>query len=223
MIRTSGLVKVLDIRSGEKYGTEIRFAEQVIPEWDAAATRALEIDGNISEVHLSFRTDGFFYYWEWEKAEQSFKKAIEINPNNAEAVSYYAIFPAFTERFDEADSLSRKSLKIDQLAPLINMNVGWNYFSARIPDKAENQADKMIEIEPDFHGAYWVKGAIHLSEGEYERAVEQLKKPSRSARIRLFWRIWARLTAWLETSRKPLEFFFDYSICAARITFPQFV
>ncbi len=34
----------------------------------------------------------------------------------------------------------------------------------------------MIEIEPDFYGAYWLKGAIYLSEGEYEAAVEELKK-----------------------------------------------
>jgi tetratricopeptide (TPR) repeat protein len=34
----------------------------------------------------------------------------------------------------------------------------------------------MIEIEPDFFGAYWLKGAIYLNEGEYEKAVEELKK-----------------------------------------------
>lgn len=151
-------------------------AEQAIPEWKTATERALEIDENISEDHLSLGLMAFFYYWEWEKAERSFKKAIEINPNNAEAVSYYAMFLGFTERFDEADTFSRKSIKTDPLAPLINMNVGWNYFSAGMPDKAANQADKMIEIEPDFHGAYWLKGAIYLSDGEYEKAVEQLKK-----------------------------------------------
>lgn len=151
-------------------------AEQVIPEWKSTTDRALEIDENISEVYLSLGLMAFFYYWEWEKAEQAFKKAIEINPNNAEAISYYAMFLAFEERFDEASTLSRKALKIDPLAPLINMNVGWNYFSAGMPDKAASQADKMIEIESDFHGAYWLKGAIYLSEGEYEKAIGQLKK-----------------------------------------------
>ena len=66
--------------------------------------------------------------------------------------------------------------KLDPLSPLINMNVGWNYFSAGMPNEAAHQADKMIEIEPDFYGAHWLKGAIRLSEGEYEKAVESLKK-----------------------------------------------
>jgi tetratricopeptide (TPR) repeat protein len=34
----------------------------------------------------------------------------------------------------------------------------------------------MIEIEPDIFGAYWLKGAIYLSEGQYEEAVEELEK-----------------------------------------------
>ena len=44
----------------------------------------------------------FFYEWEWERAEQSFKQAVALNPNNAEALSYYALFLAFEGRFDEA-------------------------------------------------------------------------------------------------------------------------
>lgn len=34
----------------------------------------------------------------------------------------------------------------------------------------------MIEIEPDFFGSYWLKGAVHLSQGQYEEAVEELRK-----------------------------------------------
>ena len=118
----------------------------------------------------------FFYDWEWEQAEQSFKQAIALNPNNAEALSYYALFIAFEGRFDEAITTGKRSLEIDPLAPLINMNVGWTYFSSGLSDEAFDQAGKMIEIEPDFFGAYWLKGAIYLSEGEYEKAVEELKK-----------------------------------------------
>jgi len=33
----------------------------------------------------------------------------------------------------------------------------------------------MIEIDPEFYGAYWLQGAIDLSEGRFDKAVEQLK------------------------------------------------
>ena len=34
----------------------------------------------------------------------------------------------------------------------------------------------MIEIEPGFYGAYWLKGAIRLAEGRYADAVEELTR-----------------------------------------------
>ena len=72
----------------------------------------------------------FFYDWDWQRAEQAFKQSITLNPNNAEALSYYAMFLAFVGRVDEAIRLNRKALTLDPLAPLINMNGGWTYFSA---------------------------------------------------------------------------------------------
>jgi serine/threonine-protein kinase len=151
-------------------------AEQAVPQMKTAAIKALEIDENLAEAHLSQAMISFFYDWEWQKAEQEFKRAIALNPHNAEALSFYSMFLGFEERFDEAISHGRRSLEIDPLSPLINMNVGWTYFSAGLSDEALDQAGKMIEIEPGFFGAYWLKGAIYLSEGKYEEAVEELKK-----------------------------------------------
>jgi hypothetical protein len=70
---------------------------------------------------------------------------------------------------------SRKALALDPLAPLINMNVRWTYCAAGRPVEASHQAAKMIESDPDFYGAYWLQGAIHLSAGEYQAAVGQLR------------------------------------------------
>lgn len=151
-------------------------AGQTIPQSRTAALRALKIDENLADAHLSLAIITFFYDWEWEKAEQEFKRSIALNPNNAEALSYYAIFLGFEERFDEAISRGKSALELDPLSPLINMNVGWTYFSAGLLDEALTQAGKMLEMEPDFYGAYWLKGAIHLSGGEYEAAVEDLNK-----------------------------------------------
>jgi len=151
-------------------------AEQTIPQCKSAALKALEIDKNLADAYLCLAIISFFYNWDWKKAEREFNQSIALNPNNAEALSYYAMFLGFEERLEEAISWDRRALEIDPLSPLINMNVGWTYFSAGRLDEALDQATKMIEIEPDFFGAYWLKGAIHLSEGEYETAIDDLKK-----------------------------------------------
>jgi adenylate cyclase len=136
----------------------------------------LEIDKNLADAYLLLAILTFFYDWQWDKVEEGFKKSIALNPNNAESLSYYAMYLGFEERIEEAISWDRRALELDPLSPLINMNIGWTYFSAGRLDAALDQTSKMIEIEPDFYGAYWLKGAIHLSEGEYEEAIEALKK-----------------------------------------------
>ncbi len=151
-------------------------AEQAVPQMKAAAIKALEMDENLAEAHLSQAMISFFYDWEWQKAEQEFKRAIALDPHNAEALSFYSMFLGFEERFDEAIDQGGRALAIDPLSLLINMNVGWTYFSAGLFDKTLDQVGKMIDVEPDFYGCYWLRGAIYLSEGEYDNDVNELKK-----------------------------------------------
>ena len=151
-------------------------ADEAVPPSRSAATKAIELDGNLAGAHLSLALLNFFYDWEWEKAEQEFKQAILLNPKDAEALSYYAMFLGFVDRFDEAMALARRALEVDPLSLLINMNVGWTYFSAGLAYEAVDQARKMTEIEPGFFGAYWLNGATCLANGDYEEAIEQLTK-----------------------------------------------
>ena len=73
-------------------------AGQTIPQSKAATHKALEIDGTLADAYLSLAMITFFYDWEWESAEQAFRQSIALNSNNAEALSYYALFLAFEGR-----------------------------------------------------------------------------------------------------------------------------
>jgi eukaryotic-like serine/threonine-protein kinase len=151
-------------------------AAQTVPYCKAATRKALDIDGTLAEAHLPLGIITFFHDWEWERAEQAFKQSVALNPNNAEALSYYALFLAFEGRADEALVRAQRALEIDPLSPLINMTVGWAYVSMGRSDAALDQVGKMIDIEPDFYGAYWLKGAIRLAEERYDDAVDDLQR-----------------------------------------------
>jgi serine/threonine protein kinase/tetratricopeptide (TPR) repeat protein len=149
-------------------------AEQTVPQAKAVSQQALAIDDGLADAHQSQAMLAFFYDWDWRRAEQEFGRSFDLNPNNAEALSYYAMFLAFAGRVDEALQLNKKALTLDPLAPLVNMNGGWTYYAAGMPAEALQQAARMLEIDPAFYGSYWLQGAIHLGAGEYGRAVEQL-------------------------------------------------
>jgi Tfp pilus assembly protein PilF len=122
----------------------------VIPQCRADNARALSIDDGLADAYLSLGIITFFYDWDWRGAERAFLRAIELKPNDGEALAYYALFLAFEGRVDEAMAAGRHALALDPLAPLINMNVGWAYFTAGETADAWQQAAKMLEIDPDF-------------------------------------------------------------------------
>lgn len=150
--------------------------DDAVPPIRAATAKALAIDESLAEAHLSSAIMNFFNDREWRKAEDEFRRTIELDPRNAEALSFYSMFLAFEERLDESIDMAKRSVAIDPLSPLINMNAGWTYFTAGLMEEAREQALKMIEIRSEFYGAYWINGAIYLTEGKYEEAIRELEK-----------------------------------------------
>ena len=73
-------------------------AAQTVPHCKAATRKALETDPMLAEAHAALAMITFFYDWEWARAEQAYKQSIALDSNNAEALSYYALFLAFEGR-----------------------------------------------------------------------------------------------------------------------------
>jgi len=54
-----------------------------------------------------------WYDWNWVAAEKEFKRAIELNPNNSDAHTYYSWFLAPMERYDQAIAESKLAQRAD--------------------------------------------------------------------------------------------------------------
>lgn len=73
---------------------------EALPKAKAAARKALEIDDRLGEAHTSLawaRT----LDWEWEGAEEDFRRAIQMNPEYAHSHRFYGFLLASLGRFDE--------------------------------------------------------------------------------------------------------------------------
>ena len=107
----------------------------------------------------------------------TFVRSIELNPNNGETLSYYALFLVFRRGTWMRPWLSQphKALGVDPLAPLINMNVGWTYFAAGSASRGPAAGREDDRERSHFDAVHRLQGAIHLSAGEYRAAVGQLR------------------------------------------------
>ncbi|MGE3467943.1 MAG: winged helix-turn-helix domain-containing tetratricopeptide repeat protein, partial [Pyrinomonadaceae bacterium] len=81
--------------------------------------RALELDADLSEAHAALGQLKRNSEWDWNGAERSYKKAIELDPNNARAIAWYAQMLAFLGRSDEALEMVDRAIEIDPVTPMV--------------------------------------------------------------------------------------------------------
>ncbi|HUK52695.1 MAG TPA: protein kinase, partial [Candidatus Binatia bacterium] len=61
----------------------------VIPQATEAANKAIALDDSLAQAHSALAAIHFFYDWDWPGAEREWKRAIELNPNFADAHHLY--------------------------------------------------------------------------------------------------------------------------------------
>jgi TolB-like protein/Flp pilus assembly protein TadD len=149
------------------------------PRAKAAAIRALEIDDLLAEAHTSLAFTIFSYDWNWAKAEQSFKMAIEFNPNYPTAHHWYAHYLAAMGRFDEAIAEAKQAQFLDPLSRIINTDVGTMLYWSRQHEAALEQCKKALELDPDFLATHFILGLIYEQLGDYEKAILEFEEALR--------------------------------------------
>ena len=136
--------------------------KEALPKAKAAATKALELDGGLSEAHnsLAFCLEGFD--WDWQSAGKEFRKAIGLNPGNAAAHHWYAWHLSLVGRYDEAIAEMRKAQNLDPLSLIINSDLAELLLIAHSYDESIRQSRKTIEMDPNF-GSRIINSARHIS------------------------------------------------------------
>jgi len=154
----------------------IRSPQDFYPKAKAAASRALELD-DLAEAHCALGAEKADFEYDWQGAEQKFKRAIELNPNYAEARFRYAwTYLTPLGKSEEAIAEMTKALELDPFSRIYNTVFGLTYFYARRYDEARAQFTKAIELNPDFFVTYYHLAWLDSQMGLYPSAISELTK-----------------------------------------------
>jgi tetratricopeptide (TPR) repeat protein len=137
---------------------------------------ALEIDSQLAEGYVSRAILLTDFEWNWQKAEDDFKKALTLNPNSAAAHHWYARHLEQIGRFDNALREIDSALKNDPLSPTIRVAKGRILFDAHRFREAIDSAKTALDMEPNFASAYQVMGQAYAHAGEADHALEAATK-----------------------------------------------
>ena len=147
-----------------------------MPKAKAAALKALQIDDRLAEAHTSLAYTKLAYDFDWPGAQQSFQRALEINPNYATAHHWYAEYFTIVGRFDGAMEQIKRAQELDPLSLPIQRDIAWHLYFARRYDEAIEQLRKTLELSPDYAPAYTVLGRAHEQKGDYDAAMAAFEK-----------------------------------------------
>jgi TolB-like protein/Tfp pilus assembly protein PilF len=116
----------------------------------AAAMRALELDETVAEAHTSLARVLAVYDWDSKGAQKEFKRAIELDPRNAQAHQWYGGYFEAMGRHNESIAERKKAQELDPLCLITNSELGLGFYCARDYDQAIQQFQKTLELQPNF-------------------------------------------------------------------------
>jgi TolB-like protein len=142
----------------------------------AAAIKALEIDNNLAEAHQSLGLVKLNFDWDWTGAEKEFKRALELNPNSAQACHWYSHLLIAMGRFDESLVVSQQGIELNPLDLDMNIHLAWHYFFTRNYDLTLEVARKTVEMDSTFIDAYSFIGWACVQKGQFEEAIDAFQQ-----------------------------------------------
>ncbi len=157
------------------YGTGVTYKQTTLLA-DQASRRALELDNSLPEAHRA-RASALVQMWRWKESEAEYRRAMELNPNDANTHYFYGFDTLFAEnRLDEALTEMRTALTLDPLSNVTNMNYGVLLTSAHRYPEAEAQFQKTIQSDPTFGPTHYYFSILYSVTGRYSQAIEEFRK-----------------------------------------------
>jgi TolB-like protein/DNA-binding winged helix-turn-helix (wHTH) protein len=152
-------------------------AKESLPEARAAATKALALDPSLAEAHAALGMVKSHYDFDLVGAQREFLKAIELNPNSAYAHLFYSnCYLAPMGRMSEAIAENQRALQLDPLSLPINNFMGMTYMFAENYEKAYQQFQHTIAMDPTFPLAHLYFSWLLTTMGKYEESIKENEK-----------------------------------------------
>jgi serine/threonine protein kinase len=136
----------------------------------AAAERALELDADLPDAHVTLGLARLFGEWNWPAAGKELQQAVALNPKHAMARSVNALYLTTCGKFDESLSEARTARDLDPISVFTNIGVAWSHHFAGRYREAIHEALRVRDLMPGLEEAGNVLIGAYEMVGRFEDA-----------------------------------------------------
>jgi TolB-like protein/Tfp pilus assembly protein PilF len=159
---------------------------EAMPRAEAAARKSVELDEELAEAHAALALVYHHYHWKWKEAEAEYRRAIELNPNYADAHLWYSWLLLALNRRNEALEEIEKTMGIVQETDphrlvAVHATRAQAYYFGREFERAIDECEKALQLDPSHFMLHYILGRAYRRLGQGTKAITQLKAAQKSA------------------------------------------
>ena len=139
------------------------------------AVRALEMDETTADAHASLGVVRHWYDWDFAGAEQSYRRAAELNPADPIPRVYLGVLLGETGRPAEGVAELRAAVQLDPLSPFVNRILCSLLVYARDFEAALEQGRKTLDIDPTYFSVRWEMATAWYFLGRPDEALRTME------------------------------------------------
>lgn len=151
----------------------------------AAAATALELDPLLGAAHCTMGHLKMVRELDWPGAEESFKRALELSPSDADTYCLYGRFCAGLARHQEAIALHRRAHELDPLAH--RMDFVTAFLRAGRYREAIAEAESAMALDPRHARTRATLGWAYFLSGRRDEGLAQLSEAVSLTRNNSMW------------------------------------
>lgn len=150
-------------------------SKDVLARAKTAALKAIELDESLADPHASLAFVVETHEWDWARAEREYKRALELNPDDARAHHWYAGYLTYVGRINDGIAEEMRARELDPLSLPINNALSGRFLAAGRYDEALQQVQKTLELDSHFPQAHQTLGWVYLNTGNHDSAIREFR------------------------------------------------
>jgi len=160
------------VAAAEYYTTEPRKAYEAA---ETAASRALALDPSQSEAYTALAEVRRSRDWNWNGADEAFRRALAINPSNEGARRLYGVFLASHGQASQAAVMTDIACELDPLCLVSNTGAAWVRFITGDYVEVIDRCRQTIAMASEFPAPHRLLASALVRLGDANAAVRHLE------------------------------------------------